>query len=80
MKTLISIALKPTQLACIMEEKDGTQYIYICNAKCLVQKTSSDPKRPSKFMATIQISDIAKAIKYMAKLNERGIEHYQAHY
>ncbi|UKZ10738.1 hypothetical protein CZP2022_15 [Vibrio phage C-ZP2022] len=80
MNTLITLPIKPTQIACIMDDKNGTQYIYICNAKCLVQKTTEDPHKPSKFIATIQISDIAKAIKYMAKLNAKGIEYYKAHY
>jgi hypothetical protein len=80
MNTLVTLPIKTTQYSCIVEDKEGVQFIYICNKKLLVQRTSSDPKKPTKFIATVNFSNIRDFIAYAEKLNSKGIEYYKAHY
>ncbi|CAH0447929.1 hypothetical protein SM033_00105 [Vibrio phage vB_VpaM_sm033] len=80
MKSLLTLPIRAQQIACIMEDKNETQYIFICNRKCIVQKTNSSPKKPSKFIATTSFSSINEAIAFEQKLNAKGIEYYAARY
>lgn len=80
MKVLVTIPLKPAQYISITEDKAGTKFIYICNRKCIVQATQSDPKRPTRYVATVNLPDLNIYLEYAQKLNSKGVEFYYATY
>lgn len=78
MQYLITVAIKPTQLVCITEDKKGVKSIRLAGKQFLVQANRASDKGPTKFVATQVVKDELEALKLTIDLQEAGQEYYLA--